>query len=446
LFSHIDKGAGGSVNANEKGNSLATLHYASGDNIDSQGNFTPGQSGFNLADVSSVDELNALPAGVKGLVWLDQGDGVTQSFIDAVTPFIGNPKAYAFYLKDEPDPTGQWNTLVTAANLKAESDWIHAHVPGAKTFITMMNMGSSDNPSFANTYTPANTHIDLFGVDPYPVRSDASTVDYSMIDKAVAAAEASGIPAANIVPVFQTFGGGNWVDDSGGHYVMPTAAQEQQLLAHWAALVPNPAFDYAYAWGSQNGDQALESSQALQSVFLQHNTSGSTTPVTGTGGSTPPVDSSSGSTTPVDTSGSTTPVDGGTGGSTTTTAGTGGSTTPVTGTSGGTTTGSTSSSGSTTTAGGTSGSTTTGSTSSSDPTTSPTTDTTGSGHHHHHHGLDFSQLVSGTSSLSGSQQASTTTAPASTTTDATSSSVTDSAHFPHFDLTNHQVDHHAWHW
>jgi hypothetical protein len=452
LFSHIHKGAGGSVNANEKGNSLATLHFASGDNIDSQGNFTPGQTGFNLADVSSVDQLNALPPGVHGLVWLDQGDGVTQSFIDAVTPFIGNPKVYGFYLKDEPDPTGQWGTLVTAANLKAESDWIHSHVSGAKTFITMMNMGSSDNPSFANTYTPENTHIDLFGIDPYPVRSDASTVDYSMIDKAVAAAEASGIPAANIVPVFQTFGGGNWVDDSGGHYVMPTAAQEQQMLAHWAALIPNPAFDYAYAWGSQNGDQSLESSQALQSVFLQHNTSGSTTspsttPVADTGGSTTPVDSSSGSTTPVDTSGSTTPVDGGTGGSTTTTAGTGGSTTPVTGTSGGTTTGSTSSSGSTTTAGGTSGSTTTGSTSSSDPTTSPTTDTTGSGHHHHHHlGLDFSQLVSGTSSLSGSQQASTTTAPASTTTDTTSSSVTDSAHFPHFDLTNHQVDHHAWHW
>lgn len=434
MFTHIHRGVGGSVNTSEQGNNLATLHYASGNNVDAQGNFTPGQSGFNLADVSSVDELNALPAGVKGLVWLDQGDGVTQSFIDAVTPYIGNPKAYAFYLKDEPDPTGQWNTLVTAANLKAESDWIHAHDPGAKTFITMMNMGSSDNPSFANTYTPQNTHIDYFGIDPYPVRSDSATVDYSMIDKAVAAAEASGIPAANIVPVFQTFGGGNWVDDSGGHYVMPTAAQEQQMLAHWAALVPNPAFDYAYAWGSQNGDQALEGSQALQSVFLQHNTSGSTT---------------SPSTTPVtDTGGSTTPVDGGTGGITTSTAGTGGSTTPVTGTSGGTTTGSTSSSGSTTTAGGTSGSTTTGSTSSSDPT-SPTTDTTSSGHHHHH-GLDFSQLVGSTSSSSGTQSAFGTTATVSTTTDTTSSSVTDPAQLPHFDLTNHhgvqQADHHAWHW
>ena len=413
---------------------MATLHYAAGDNINAQGTFTPAQSGFNLADVSSVDEVNALPAGVKGLVWLDQGDGVTQSFIDAVKPYIGNPNVYGFYLKDEPDPTGQYGTLVTAANLKAESDYIHANVPGAKTFITMMNMGSSENPSFANTYTPANTHIDLFGIDPYPVRSDASTIDYNMIDKAVAAAEASGIPAADIVPVFQTFGGGNWIDDSGGHYVMPTAAQEQQMLAHWAALTPNPAFDYAYAWGSQNGDQSLESSQALQSVFLQHNTSASTVstsppPITVTdpGGSTTPVDSSGGSTTPV--------------------TGTGGSTTP---TGSGTTTGSTSSGGSTTTAGGTSGSTGSTSTSgsSSDPTTSPTTD--GTGHHHHHHGLDFSQLAASTSSTGASQLAPVATAPVSTTTDTAAGSAIDSGHLTQIDLASHHTaqhtDLHSWHW
>ena len=332
--------------------------------------YTPAAAGFNLADVSSVDELNALPANVKGMVYLDQGDGVTQSFIDAVKPYIGNPKVYGFYLKDEPDPTGQYNTLVTAANLKAESDYIHANVPGAKTFITMMNMGSSENPTFANTYNPANTHIDLFGIDPYPVRSDMSTVDYSMIDKAVAAAESAGISADHIVPVFQTFGGGNWADDSGGHYVMPTAAQEQTMLAHWAAAVPNPAFDYAYAWGSQNGDTALESSSALQSVFLQHNTGTSTSgrrhrPETTTGSTT---GSSGGARRPGPgrpvarpPARAATPV-------------------PVPDhrraavrTTGGTTTGSTSGS-------------------SSGGSTSTTTD---GGHHHHHHGLDFSQLTTG---------------------------------------------------
>lgn len=390
-----------------------TLHYTAGDNINAQGTYTPAAAGFNLADVSSVDELNALPAGVKGMVYLNQGDGVTQSFIDALKPYIGNSKVYAFYLKDEPDPTGQYNTLVTAANLKAESDYIHANFPGAKTFITMMNMGSSENPTYANTYNPANTHIDLFGIDPYPVRSDMSTVDYSMIDKAVAAAVSAGISVDHIVPVFQTFGGGNWVDDSGGHYVMPTAAQEQTMLAHWAAAVPNPAFDYAYAWGSQNGDTSLESSPALQSVFLQHNTGTSTTA-------------------------------GGTTGSTT--GSSGGSTTTGTGSSGGTTTGSSSGTGTTVGSGTSTGGTTTGSTSGSSSGGSTSTTTDG-GHHHHHHGLDFSQLTaSATVTSPGTVATSTTqtaTATASGATDTTTTATDAGVHLT--DLIGHHTDHHAWH-
>jgi hypothetical protein len=383
-----------------------TLHYTAGDNFNAQGAYAPAAAGFNLADVSSVDEVNALPAGVKGMVYLDQGNGVTQSFIDALKPYIGNPNVYGFYLKDEPDPTGQYNTLVTAANLKAESDYIHANFPGANTFITMMNMGSSENPTFANTYNPTTTHVDLFGIDPYPVRSDMSTVDYSMIDKAVAAAESAGIPASQIVPVFQTFGGGNWTDDSGGYYVMPTAAQEQMMLAHWAALVPNSAFDYAYAWGSQNGDTALESSSALQSVFLQHNTGTSTTLPAG---------------------------------------GTSGSTTTVTGSTGGTTTTSSGGTGTTTGSGATTGSTSGGSSSGSSSGGSTSTTTDGG---HHHQTLDFSQLATGATGTS-SAIVPTSTTPAATasgsgTTDATSTAVTDvGTHLA--DLIGHHTDHHAWH-
>ncbi|MDX8457191.1 calcium-binding protein, partial [Mesorhizobium sp. VK9D] len=195
------------------------LHYTAG----SGGLATDvATAGFNLIDVQSVDQLNALPAGTKGLVYLNQVDGTTSSFIQQVTPYIGNPNLYGFYLADEPDPTGKWGTYASAANLKAESDWIHSNVPGAKTFITMMNMGSSANPDFSNTYNPANTHIDYYGIDPYPVRTGTSTIDYNMIDRAAAAAEASGIPASQIVPVYQAFGGGTWTTDTGGQYVMPT--------------------------------------------------------------------------------------------------------------------------------------------------------------------------------------------------------------------------------
>ncbi|MER9651388.1 calcium-binding protein, partial [Mesorhizobium sp. M0199] len=258
---------------------MATLHYTSG------GSGTDiAKAGFNLASVQYVDQVNELPEGMKGLVYLDEANGVTQSFIDKVTPFLGNPNVFGFFLVDEPDPTGQWGTYASAANLKAESDWIHEHFPGAKTYITMMSLGTSANPDFRGTYNPANTGIDYYGIDVYPVRTDGP-VDYNMIDKFVAAAQASGIPTSQIVPGYQAFGGGEYNTDMGGKYVVPTAAQMETMMEHWAKLVPSPAFDYAYAWGSQRGDTALESSSELQAVFRQHN-------LATTGTAPPPVDTS----------------------------------------------------------------------------------------------------------------------------------------------------------
>ncbi|MGY8706692.1 calcium-binding protein [Bradyrhizobium sp. 18BD] len=451
---------------------MATLHYAAGGGLDDQGNFTPAQAGFNLADISYVDQANALPDGVQGLVWLDQYQGVTQDFIDQVTPFLNNPKVFGFYLVDEPDPTGQWGPQASAADLQAESDWIHQHDPGAKTFTVLNNMGSSDDPSYMNSYNQANTHIDYFGLDWYPVWSDRPNVDLSTIDKYVAAAEQAGIPLDSIVPVYQAFGGGGWQTETGSSVVMPTAEQEQAMINHWADLVPNPAFDYAYAWGSQNGDTALENSPELQQVFLAHNTSAATpvvsappatdptTPVSDTGGnsatdgSTPPVSDASGST---GTDGTTTP------GSTGSTGDSTGTTPPTTGSTGGTTT-----------ASGSDGTTDPSTGGTTDPTTGSTTDpstggTTGSGHWgghggwssastsgdtggHHGGSFDFSQWINdATSSGSGGHgllwRGASTVASATSdaTTDQTATSDTGSLVGHLADLVSHHYDHHAWH-
>src|SRR5207253_3026636 len=71
---------------------------------------------------------------------------------------------------------------------------------------------------------------------------------------------------SQIVPVYQAFGGGGY-----SAWILPTATQEQQILSTWGALVPNPAFDYAYSWGVQSSDTALENTPSLQSVFAAHN-------------------------------------------------------------------------------------------------------------------------------------------------------------------------------
>jgi hypothetical protein len=255
-----------------------TLHYAANGNI-VNGVYAPAVDGFNLADVSSAAELDALPTGVKGLVYLGMTDGVTAAFKAVVDACKGNPNLYGFYLADEPngDPT-------IAANLKAEAAYIHANLPGAITYMTEQNLSADTSPTFY--YTPANTGIDLFGLDPYPVNTNVpNSLDYNIIPTAVAAAEKAGIPLSAIVPVYQAFGGGGYPT-----YILPTAAQAQQILATWASVVPNPAFDYAYSWGTQLNDTALSNDPTLAAVFAAHNASSSattTTPTTPTTSTTP---------------------------------------------------------------------------------------------------------------------------------------------------------------
>ncbi len=234
-----------------------SLHYAANGNF-VNGQYAPGADGFNLADISSASQLSELPAGVKGLVYLGMTGGVTAAFQAAVTSFIGSSQVYGFYLADEPAPSA-----TTAGNLKAEADWIHAHDPGAKTFIVEENSSSNTTPQFY--YTPANTDVDLFGLDPYPVQTNVpNNYDLNIIPLAVQAAESIGIPQKDLVPVYQAFGGA-------APWILPSATQEQQILSTWGASLPHPAFDYAYSWGAQSGDTALSNSPALQQVFAAHN-------------------------------------------------------------------------------------------------------------------------------------------------------------------------------
>jgi hypothetical protein len=244
--------------------SLTRWHYTANGNFSSSGKYLPGALGFNLADVSSVAELDSLPAGVSGLVWVGYCGGANSTFRAMVSPLIGRPKIFGFYMMDEPDPSTCLST-----NLKAECDWIHRYMPEAKTFALIENRGPATAPTFANSYTPASSGLNLIGVDPYPVRSDLRSPDYGEISGYVQAAEEAGWPQSSLVPVFQAFGGGTW--RGGGAWMLPTPAQEQQILAIWASVLPTPLFDYAYSWGQQNGDQSLSSSPALQQIFAAHN-------------------------------------------------------------------------------------------------------------------------------------------------------------------------------
>ncbi|HJP79290.1 MAG TPA: hypothetical protein VJ914_33765 [Pseudonocardiaceae bacterium] len=246
---------------------VATLHYAANDNFAPDGRYLPGQYGFDLADVSTPAQLAALPAGVRGLAFLGACLAPGAAFATSLGGFTRNAKLFGFYLVDDPDPA-----TCAPSTLKAESDYIHTHFPGAKTFILEQNLAQSTNPSYVGGYNPANTGIDLYGIDPYPCRTELNGCDPNMIANFVAAAERFGIPASSIVPVFQAFGGGSWVDDGGGQYQLPTASQMNSMLAQWAQVIPSPLFDFVYSWGSQRGDRALAGAPAdLLAAFAAHN-------------------------------------------------------------------------------------------------------------------------------------------------------------------------------
>jgi hypothetical protein len=246
-------------------------HFAPNANFNAKGDFLPAKAGFDIADVSSRHELDLLPDGVKGLVWIGQCDGVDTKFETLARAVIDHPKLFGFYLMDDPDPTGLWRPQCKASDLRAESDWIHQRRPEAVTFVALMNLGSSASPKFSADYKPERSHIDLFGVAPYPCRTHWPKCHYDMIDRFVGASRDAGVPLNRIVPTYQAFGGGDWSTDSGDAYRLPSAFELWSILKRWHRLIPAPAFDYAYSWGQQRSDACLAASADLQAVFARHN-------------------------------------------------------------------------------------------------------------------------------------------------------------------------------
>jgi hypothetical protein len=255
---------------------ITARHYAPGSNFDFS-NYDPGVCGFNLADVSDVATLDALPTGVMGLMWVGNPNGVDSAFTTLIASLVGHPKLFGLYLADiaNPDPLGTWGTFFDPVDLAAQVSYIHANLPGIVTFMWLANLGADDYHvdyvSFNGFtgYTPASTGVDYFGIGGYAVVDDLpGGYDLSVINNHVAGALAAGIPYSAMIPTYQCFGGGAWDRP----YSVPTANQLRAIITRWATLTPTPAFDYAYSWGVQNGDESLAVLPDLQAVMTEHNT------------------------------------------------------------------------------------------------------------------------------------------------------------------------------
>lgn len=259
LFPFIAHAQSGCVQPSCEGGPVTTLHYAPNANLPGPGNtFAPGVIGANLGDVGSAGAADVLPAGVLGLIFVDGTGGATPTFQAVVNAAIGDAKVWGFYIADVPP-----NNI--ASQLKAAADYVHTTIPTAKVFIVDQNQGPPNAPVY--TYNTANTDIDYFGVDAYPIRMQfAGGADYTVIAAGVAAEQAIGIPISQLVPIYQAFGGGGYPS-----WTIPTPAQEVTILQTWGRILPTPVFDFAYSWGVQLSDDALVTQPALQAVIATHN-------------------------------------------------------------------------------------------------------------------------------------------------------------------------------
>lgn len=271
-----------------------TKHYAGGtdDNQSlaiSLGNDVIDVAGSHLNPSDTKATVDALPPGVHALIWVGNLDNTncttpgytTAQFQALVDAMASDSKVYGYYVADEPHPLVCTNA---ATDIRARADYLHAHSSFQKVFIVIQDgsgpCGSTLGCEFA-ALQPANSHVDLIGLDPYPCHYSSLGVavpcNYSLINQRVNAAIDNGVPLGVIVPVFQTFGQEGRLDGRTVYYRTPTPSELSTILSTWDSLVPNPPMDYAYTFGVQctfttcPAPQTLVNHPELQPVIQAHN-------------------------------------------------------------------------------------------------------------------------------------------------------------------------------
>jgi hypothetical protein len=218
------------------------------------------RAGFTLFDTGdSRREVNALPRGVRALVWLGQKcpTAANREFKSSVRRLAANKRVFGYYLSDEPHiedcPGGP-------AALRSRAKFIAAATQGRQRSFVVL----SEKADY-RAFRPAVTGVSLIGLNPYPCSVAHPSCDFSKIGQKVRAAINAGVPRTKIVPVYQAFGQSGTGDD---YYRLPTRTQMKTLLRTWARVVPNPVMDYTYSWGNQSSSRpTLVDSPGLQTVF-----------------------------------------------------------------------------------------------------------------------------------------------------------------------------------
>lgn len=217
--------------------------------------------GFDSVTAAATrEELDALQAaGMRGVVWLWDYDDRRCAFEKddrwirrTVAAIAGHPAILAYQVADEPsfamvDP-GCENV---PEQVRARSELIHSLDPGATTYVVVPTWDGEK--SFPYEHFAGTT--DVMGLDVYPCWHQAPECDLGLVDAAIAAADADGVPRYWAVV-------GDFDD---GWYRPPTAAELDAQLRRWARSRMEGYFVYHWNEG------AIESKPDHVAVLAKHN-------------------------------------------------------------------------------------------------------------------------------------------------------------------------------
>jgi hypothetical protein len=226
---------------------------------------TVAADGWDLLDVNTKAEADALPAGARALMWVGDYDNskcaweMSDSALSSlVSSTVGDAKVAGYFISDEPDPYACPNA---PAEHKSRTQLIHSIDPNMFTLIVLDS--NSGQQSLNQVPLWAGT-ADYIGLDPYPCYQ-GKPCDFSWIDQMIQAADQAGLTYWGVVQAFQ---------DSTWRW--PTADEEQHMLAQWAASNMKGYATFAWTWAGNT----LASQPGLLSVLDGFNataTTGTTT-------------------------------------------------------------------------------------------------------------------------------------------------------------------------
>ena len=217
--------------------------------------------GWNLLDVGSKAEADALPRGTRGLVWIGDYDNSSCSWevSDAevrsrLAGTAGDRRVAGFFFSDEPDPAACPDA---PAQHRDRSLLVHSLDPGA---FTVMVVDSNSGQATLDQIPAWRGTADYLGLDPYPCYV-GKACNYRWIDAVIRAADRAGVPYWGMV---QAFRGESWR--------WPTAGEERHMLSQWRASHAAGYMTFAWRWAGHS----LSSRPDLLAVLSRFNRGGTT--------------------------------------------------------------------------------------------------------------------------------------------------------------------------